>query len=149
MTLNCFCAKSIFIFVHSIVLDPVFRKADSVIHLLNNRGLFASHETCSVRYSTSLNDPSPLVRFVDKGSCVGGVKRSRGSKTEINYFLSSLYPGSLGIPYNMSIDMWSLGCILAELYTGYPLFPGENEVEQLACIMEVRDIFHTACHCIA
>lgn len=31
----------------------------------------------------------------------------------------------------------SLGCILAELYTGYPLFPGENEVEQLACIMEV------------
>ena len=42
-----------------------------------------------------------------------------------------------GIPYNMAIDMWSLGCILAELYTGYPLFPGENEVEQLACIMEV------------
>uniref|UniRef100_A0A1A9VTM3 Protein kinase domain-containing protein n=1 Tax=Glossina austeni TaxID=7395 RepID=A0A1A9VTM3_GLOAU len=28
-------------------------------------------------------------------------------------------------------------CILAELYTGFPLFPGENEVEQLACIMEV------------
>jgi dual specificity tyrosine-phosphorylation-regulated kinase 2/3/4 len=33
--------------------------------------------------------------------------------------------------------MWSVGCILAELYTGYPLFPGENEQEQLACIMEV------------
>lgn len=45
----------------------------------------------------------------------------------------------LGHPYNMAIDMWSLGCIMAELYTGYPLFPGENEVEQLACIMEVRD----------
>ncbi|XP_036920522.1 dual specificity tyrosine-phosphorylation-regulated kinase 4 [Sturnira hondurensis] len=43
----------------------------------------------------------------------------------------------LGHPYNMAIDMWSLGCILAELYMGYPLFPGENEVEQLACIMEV------------
>lgn len=39
--------------------------------------------------------------------------------------------------YNMAIDMWSLGCILAELYTGYPIFPGENEQEQLACIMEV------------
>ena len=37
----------------------------------------------------------------------------------------------------MPIDMWSFGCILAELYTGYPLFPGENEVEQLACIMEI------------
>ena len=42
-----------------------------------------------------------------------------------------------GMPYSMAIDMWSLGCILAELYTGYPLFPGENEVEQLACIMEI------------
>lgn len=39
--------------------------------------------------------------------------------------------------YGMPIDMWSLGCILAELLTGYPIFPGENEQEQLACIMEV------------
>lgn len=43
----------------------------------------------------------------------------------------------LGMSYGMPIDMWSLGCILAELYTGYPLFPGENEQEQLACIMEI------------
>jgi len=43
----------------------------------------------------------------------------------------------LGVPYDVGIDMWSFGCILAELYTGYPLYPGENEVEQLACIMEV------------
>ncbi|KAL2157112.1 hypothetical protein VTH06DRAFT_7027 [Thermothelomyces fergusii] len=43
----------------------------------------------------------------------------------------------LGMTYGMPIDMWSLGCILAELYTGVPIFPGENEQEQLACIMEV------------
>jgi len=43
----------------------------------------------------------------------------------------------LGLTYGPPIDMWSLGCILAELYTGYPLFPGEDEIEQLACIMEV------------
>ncbi|XP_045061106.1 dual specificity tyrosine-phosphorylation-regulated kinase 4 isoform X3 [Coregonus clupeaformis] len=43
----------------------------------------------------------------------------------------------LGHPYSMAIDMWSLGCIMAELYTGFPLFPGESEVEQIACIMEV------------
>jgi hypothetical protein len=30
--------------------------------------------------------------------------------------------------------------MLAELFTGYPLFPGENEAEQLACIMEVKGI---------
>ncbi|KAJ3115477.1 Dual specificity tyrosine-phosphorylation-regulated kinase [Physocladia obscura] len=46
----------------------------------------------------------------------------------------------LGIPYTVAIDMWSLGCILAELLTGYPLFPGENEQEQLACIMEIKGV---------
>lgn len=43
----------------------------------------------------------------------------------------------LGMSYGLPIDMWSLGCILAELFTGYPIFPGENEQEQLACIMEI------------
>src|ERR1700712_3489355 len=43
----------------------------------------------------------------------------------------------LGMSYGIPIDMWSLGCILAELLTGYPIFPGENEQEQLACIMEI------------
>jgi serine/threonine protein kinase len=38
--------------------------------------------------------------------------------------------------YNLK-HLCCTGCILAELSTGYPLFPGENEVEQLACIMEV------------
>nr|KIR45284.1 CMGC/DYRK/DYRK2 protein kinase [Cryptococcus bacillisporus CA1280] len=46
----------------------------------------------------------------------------------------------LGMNYAMAIDMWSLGCILAELYTGVPIFPGENEHEQLACIMEVLGV---------
>ncbi|KAI8614786.1 kinase-like domain-containing protein, partial [Chytriomyces sp. MP71] len=46
----------------------------------------------------------------------------------------------LGIGYTVAIDMWSFGCILAELLTGYPLFPGENEQEQLACIMEIKGV---------
>ena len=37
----------------------------------------------------------------------------------------------------MGIDMWSFGCILAELYSGYPIFPGENEMDQLGLIMEI------------
>lgn len=40
----------------------------------------------------------------------------------------------------MAIDMWSFGCIIAELYTGYPIFPGENEMDQLAQIMEICGI---------
>jgi dual specificity tyrosine-phosphorylation-regulated kinase 2/3/4 len=33
--------------------------------------------------------------------------------------------------------MWSFGCIMSEFCIGYPIFPGEDEQEQLALIMEV------------
>ena len=45
-----------------------------------------------------------------------------------------------GIRYSNSIDMWSFGCILAELYTGYPIFPGESEHDQIGYMMEVNGI---------
>jgi mitogen-activated protein kinase 1/3 len=28
--------------------------------------------------------------------------------------------------YNKSIDIWSIGCILAEMLSGKPLFPGKD-----------------------
>jgi dual specificity tyrosine-phosphorylation-regulated kinase 2/3/4 len=46
----------------------------------------------------------------------------------------------LGIPYTTSIDMWSYGCILFELYMGYPLFPGEDEKEHMAMMMEIKGV---------
>lgn len=42
----------------------------------------------------------------------------------------------LELEYGEKIDMWSLGCILFELYTGYPLFVGNDEEEQLCRIVE-------------
>ncbi|XP_077293170.1 minibrain isoform X2 [Arctopsyche grandis] len=43
----------------------------------------------------------------------------------------------LGIPYDLAIDMWSLGCILVEMHTGEPLFSGGNEHDQMSKIVEV------------
>jgi dual specificity tyrosine-phosphorylation-regulated kinase 2/3/4 len=43
----------------------------------------------------------------------------------------------LGIPYTYPIDMWSFGCIIAELFTGVPLFPSENEKEHMSMVLEV------------
>lgn len=49
-------------------------------------------------------------------------------------------PKMIGMAYGTPIDMWSVGCILAELYTGMPIFPGESEQDQLVCIMEVLGV---------
>ena len=46
----------------------------------------------------------------------------------------------LGISYTAAIDMWSFGCILYELYVGQPLFPGEDEKDHMALMMEVKGV---------
>ncbi|OWZ45106.1 extracellular signal-regulated kinase 1/2 [Cryptococcus neoformans c45] len=39
--------------------------------------------------------------------------------------------------YTKSIDVWSVGCILAEMLSGKPLFPGKDYHNQLALILDV------------
>ncbi|KDQ26778.1 hypothetical protein PLEOSDRAFT_1043792, partial [Pleurotus ostreatus PC15] len=39
--------------------------------------------------------------------------------------------------YNTAIDVWSIGCIFAELLTGKPLFKGKDYVDQLNKILDV------------
>ena len=39
--------------------------------------------------------------------------------------------------YGPEVDYWAIGCIMGELADGEPLFPGENETDQLHCIQKV------------
>jgi cyclin-dependent kinase len=38
--------------------------------------------------------------------------------------------------YSTEVDIWSIGCIFAEMITGMPLFPGTNENDQLDRILK-------------
>jgi len=38
--------------------------------------------------------------------------------------------------YSCDVDMWALGCLIAEMALGEPLFPGESEIEQLIKIFK-------------
>jgi cyclin-dependent kinase-like len=38
--------------------------------------------------------------------------------------------------YDKSIDVWSIGCVMAEMIDGEPLFPGENDLDQLYLIQK-------------
>ncbi|KAK9480189.1 hypothetical protein V1514DRAFT_318463 [Lipomyces japonicus] len=82
-----------------------------------------------------LSTPSSAeIKVIDFGSSCFETERV------FTYIQSRFYRSPeiiLGLQYGLAIDMWSLGCIMAELYIGYPIFPGENEQEQLGCIMEV------------
>lgn len=39
--------------------------------------------------------------------------------------------------YTTAIDVWSVGCVMAELLLGNPLFPGESSVDQLIEIIKI------------
>ncbi|KAK7202031.1 dual-specificity protein kinase [Novymonas esmeraldas] len=78
------------------------------------------------------SDPS-VVKVVDLGSA------SLDEKNSYMYIQSRFYRAPEVIMeqrYNKAIDWWSFGCILCELANGDPVFPGEDEKDQLGCIME-------------
>lgn len=39
--------------------------------------------------------------------------------------------------YSTPVDVWSIGCIFAEMFTGRPLFPGKNDADQLKVIFKI------------
>jgi len=46
--------------------------------------------------------------------------------------------------YGKAVDMWSVGCILAEILTGRPLFPGKSTKNQVALVIEVSGVPKTS-----
>ncbi|KAI1282039.1 Homeodomain-interacting protein kinase 2 [Halotydeus destructor] len=88
-----------------------------------------------------LVDPSrqPFrVKVIDFGSA------SHVSKAVCSTYLQSRYYRApeiiLGLPFCESIDMWSLGCVIAELFLGWPLYPGSSEYDQIRYISQTQGI---------
>lgn len=46
--------------------------------------------------------------------------------------------------YTVNIDIWSAGCVLAELLLGQPIFPGDSGVDQLVEIIKVNFVYCTS-----
>ena len=78
------------------------------------------------------------VKVIDFGSA------SHVSKAICNTYLQSRYYRApeiiLGLPFCEAIDMWSLGCVVAELFLGWPLYPGSSEYDQIRYISQTQGL---------
>ncbi|XP_042039274.1 shaggy-related protein kinase eta-like [Salvia splendens] len=107
------------------------------------RGLAYMHSVAGVCHrdlkpQNVLVDPAThQVKICDFGSAKVLVR----GEANISYICSRFYRAPELIfgatEYTTSIDIWSAGCVLAELLLGQPLFPGENAVGQLVEVIKV------------
>jgi len=71
----------------------------------------------------------------------GSAKKLVPGETNVSYICSRYYRAPELIfgatEYTTQIDIWSVGCVLAELFLGHPLFPGESGVDQLVEIIKI------------
>eukprot|EP01018_Ginkgo_biloba_P001036 Gb_21469 [translate_table: standard] len=84
-----------------------------------------------------VNPHSHQLKLCDFGSAKVLVK----GEPNISYICSRYYRAPELIfgatEYTTAIDIWSMGCVMAELLLGQPLFPGESGVDQLVEIIKV------------
>ncbi|KAL9234442.1 hypothetical protein vseg_009314 [Gypsophila vaccaria] len=84
-----------------------------------------------------VNPRTHQVKLCDFGSA----KMLVPGEPNISYICSRYYRAPELIfgatEYTTAIDMWSVGCVMAELYHGQPLFPGESGVDQLVEIIKI------------
>ncbi|XP_075438143.1 LOW QUALITY PROTEIN: glycogen synthase kinase-3 beta-like, partial [Ascaphus truei] len=92
-------------------------------------------------------DIKPQNLLVDPDTAVlklcdfGSAKQLVRGEPNVSYICSRYYRAPELIfgatDYTANIDIWSAGCVLAELLLGQPIFPGDSGVDQLVEIIKV------------
>ncbi|XP_013914078.1 PREDICTED: homeodomain-interacting protein kinase 2 [Thamnophis sirtalis] len=113
-------------------IRPILQQVATALMKLKSLGLI--HADLKPE-NIMLVDPSRQpyrVKVIDFGSA------SHVSKAVCSTYLQSRYYRApeiiLGLPFCEAIDMWSLGCVIAELFLGWPLYPGASEYDQVGMV---------------
>ncbi|XP_074727940.1 homeodomain-interacting protein kinase 2 isoform X6 [Strix uralensis] len=119
-------------------IRPILQQVATALMKLKSLGLI--HADLKPE-NIMLVDPSRQpyrVKVIDFGSA------SHVSKAVCSTYLQSRYYRApeiiLGLPFCEAIDMWSLGCVIAELFLGWPLYPGASEYDQIRYISQTQGL---------
>lgn len=91
-----------------------------------------------------INESRSNLKLCDLGSATD-ISIENTSTAITPYLVSRFYRAPeiiLGMPYDYSVDTWSMGCTLYELYTGRILFPGRSNREMIKLMMEAKGRFN-------
>ncbi|XP_015255142.1 PREDICTED: homeodomain-interacting protein kinase 3-like isoform X1 [Cyprinodon variegatus] len=120
------------------IIRPILQQVATALRKLKDLGLI--HADLKPE-NIMLVDPSRQpyrVKVIDFGSA------SHVSKAVCSTYLQSRYYRApeiiLGLPFCEAIDMWSLGCVIAELFLGWPLYPGALEYDQIRYISQTQGL---------
>jgi serine/threonine protein kinase len=84
-----------------------------------------------------LDNKRHTLRLCDFGSA----KKLNADETNVAYICSRYYRAPELIfgatDYSFSVDIWSIGCVIAELVFSEPLFPGDTSVDQIVEIIKI------------
>uniref|UniRef100_A0A3P8X2H4 non-specific serine/threonine protein kinase n=2 Tax=Cynoglossus semilaevis TaxID=244447 RepID=A0A3P8X2H4_CYNSE len=120
------------------IIRPILQQVAKALQKLKSLGLI--HADLKPE-NIMLVDPTRQpyrVKVIDFGSA------SHVSKAVCSTYLQSRYYRApeiiLGLPFCEAIDMWSLGCVIAELFLGWPLYPGALEYDQIRYISQTQGL---------
>uniref|UniRef100_A0A3Q2DD55 non-specific serine/threonine protein kinase n=1 Tax=Cyprinodon variegatus TaxID=28743 RepID=A0A3Q2DD55_CYPVA len=120
------------------VIRPVLEQVATALKKLKSMGLIhADLKPENIMLVDPVRQPY-RVKVIDFGSA------SHVSKAVCSTYLQSRYYRApeiiLGLPFCEAIDMWSLGCVIAELFLGWPLYPGALEYDQIRYISQTQGL---------
>ncbi|XP_061100602.1 homeodomain-interacting protein kinase 3 isoform X1 [Conger conger] len=120
------------------VIRPILQQVATALKKLKSLGLIhADLKPENIMLVDPVRQPY-RVKVIDFGSA------SHVSKAVCSTYLQSRYYRApeiiLGLPFCEAIDMWSLGCVIAELFLGWPLYPGALEYDQIRYISQTQGL---------
>ncbi|XP_075261885.1 glycogen synthase kinase-3-like isoform X2 [Convolutriloba macropyga] len=119
---------------------PIFNVKLYMFQLMRSLHYIHMHDICHRDIKPQnllLNTETGILKLCDFGSA----KKLQVGEPNVSYICSRYYRAPELIfgatDYKCCIDVWSAGCVMAELLIGQPIFPGDSGVDQLVEIIKV------------